>query len=87
MVLNIELNLFERRTMPTIRKSKDTLGGRIQNLRLDKNDSVNELADYLQTSIKVIYNTESNLSIPSALMLSQIAKKYRVSIDYLIEGK
>lgn len=73
--------------MPTIRKSKDTLGGRIQNLRLDKNDSVNELADYLQTSIKVIYNTESNLSIPSALMLSQIAKKYRVSIDYLIEGK
>lgn len=73
--------------MVTIRKSKDTIGGRINNLRLDNNDSVNLLSDYLGTTMKVIYNIESNLSEPTLEYLKGIKKRYKVSYEYLIEGE
>lgn len=63
-----------------------TLGSKIKKLRTDNNNSVAELADYLGTSMKVIYNIEGGLSKPSAVMLVKIAKKYKVDVEQLVEG-
>jgi len=62
-------------------------GHRIQSLRKGKNISVNELADYLQTSMKVIYNIESNKSEPNINELILLSKKLNKSIDYLCKGE
>ena len=70
----------------TLRKSGNSIGVRVNNLRLDHNDSVRELADYLKTSIKVVYNIESDLSKPNAEQSLLICKKYKVSIEYLLYG-
>ena len=64
-----------------------TIGNRIQKLRKDNGDSVLALADYLNTSMKVIYNIESDKSEPNIETLAKLKLHYKTSYEYLIEGK
>jgi transcriptional regulator with XRE-family HTH domain len=65
----------------------NTLGQRIRELRKDRNISVLEMSEYLKTSMKVIYNIESDNSEPNIEMLILLSKRLNKSIDYLCKGE
>jgi len=64
-----------------------TLGHNFKKIRLDRNISVREVADYLNTSMKVIYNIEGSISEPNIEQLMLLSKLYKISIDELVKGK
>lgn len=63
-----------------------TLGSRIKQLRIDRGESVLALAEYLATSMKVVYNIESDKSEPNLELLAKLKLHYKTTYEYLIEG-
>ena len=64
-----------------------TLGRKFKQVRIDRNISIREVADCLETSMKVIYNIESSLSEPNIEQLIKLSNLYKISIDELVKGK
>jgi len=64
----------------------DTLGKRIEELRIETGLSMNELAKRINSSHVQIANYEKDLQVPSAIILQKIAKELHTSADYLLDG-
>lgn len=63
-----------------------TLGNRVEKLRLKFNHTKEELAEYIGTTSKVVYNVEKDISEPNLNFIIKVCKRYKVTSDYLIFG-
>lgn len=63
-----------------------TIGQRIKKLRLKYNMTGNELGLKLNVTRNAISQWETDKRIPTSHMLSELAKIFNVSTDYLING-
>lgn len=63
-----------------------TIGQRIKELRLKHNMTGNELGLKLNVTRNAISQWETDKRIPTSHMLSELAKIFNVSTDYLING-
>jgi|GEM_PF-2012430 len=59
-------------------------GDRLRACREAYGDTQRDLAEYLGVSVNSVANWENNRREPDALSLSRIAKRYGVSVDYLL---
>lgn len=64
----------------------NTIGQRIKSLRLKYNMTGNELGDRLNVTRNAVSQWETDKRIPTSHMLSELAKLFNVSTDYLING-
>ena len=63
-----------------------TLGEKIYTLRQNDKKTLNDLANYLDVSMNTVYRWEHDLSTPRKMFLSNIAKYYKVSMEYLLSS-
>lgn len=66
--------------------SEQTLGGRIVQLRNERNMSQQDLAKALDISTAALRNLEHNTAEPRLYTLQQLANEFTVPIDYLVYG-
>lgn len=64
----------------------NTIGQRIKSLRLKYNMTGNELGARLNVTRNAVSQWETDKRIPTSQMLSELAKLFNVSTDYLING-
>ena len=64
----------------------NTIGQRIKYLRLKYNMTGNELGARLNVTRNAVSQWETDKRIPTSQMLSELAKLFNVSTDYLING-
>ena len=64
----------------------NTIGHRIKSLRLKYNMTGNELGARLNVTRNAVSQWETDKRIPTSQMLSELAKLFNVSTDYLING-
>ena len=64
----------------------NTIGQRIKSLRLKYNMTGNELGARLNVTRNAVSQWETDKRIPTSQMLSELAKLFNVSTDYLIIG-
>lgn len=64
----------------------NTIGQRIKSLRLKYNMTGNELGDRLNVTRNAVSQWETDKRIPTSHMLSELAKLFNVSMDYIISG-
>jgi transcriptional regulator with XRE-family HTH domain len=65
----------------------NTIGSRIKLLRRNANVSREEFCEWLGFSNKVLYNIESDISLPSIDAVIRIAKRFHTTTDYVLTGK
>lgn len=65
----------------------DTLGGRIAELRRQRNMTQEALAEVLGVSSQAVSKWENNLSCPDIQLLPALARTLRVTIDELLCGE
>ena len=63
-----------------------TIGNKIEYLRNKSNHTRDELAEYIGTTSKIVYNVEKGISEPNLHFIEKVCKRYKVSADYLIFG-
>ena len=64
----------------------NTIGQRIKSLRLKYNMTGNEVGARLNVTRNAVSQWETDKRIPTSQMLSELAKLFNVSTDYLING-
>lgn len=62
-----------------------TLGEKLRKLRQDKKLSLDKVAEATESSKSYLWELETGRKNPSAEKVSEIAKYYGVSIDYLMD--
>ena len=62
----------------------ETLGDRLKSLRKEKGYTLEQVADKLNTTKVTISRYEKNLREPKKETISQLAKLFNVSADYLL---
>lgn len=68
-------------------RQRNTIGARIILLRHEKGISREQLAQELGCSIKVMYNIESDITIPNIEQAVKMSKLFGTTIDYIVLGK
>lgn len=63
-----------------------TFGQKVEKLRNKFNHTREELAEYIGTTSKIVYNVEKGISEPNLKFIEKVCKRYKVSADYLILG-
>lgn len=61
------------------------LGSKIKSLRIKKNLTQEQLADYLSVSVQTISRWETSVNYPDVIMLPVLANIFDVTTDYLLE--
>lgn len=61
-------------------------GGKLKNLRKEKNLTQQQLADRVGVTKSIISAYECGLRFPSRIILLKIAEQFRVSTDYLLDS-
>lgn len=68
-------------------KQRNTIGSRVIMLRHERGILREQLAQELGCSIKVMYNIESDITIPNTEQAVKMSKMFNCTLDYLILGK
>ena len=63
-----------------------TFGQRVERTRNKFNHTREELAEYIGTTPKIVYNVEKGISEPNLMFIEKVCKRYKLSADYLILG-
>jgi len=74
-----ELDRFELQQL-------NTMGSRIKLMRDRNNISVEQLAETLDVTPKVVYNIESDTTFPKIQHLVTLRKLFKTTIDFIILG-
>jgi len=61
------------------------LGSKIKSLRIKKNLTQEQLADYLSVSVQTISRWETSVNYPDVIMLPVLTNIFDVTTDYLLE--
>ncbi|MBQ8293284.1 MAG: helix-turn-helix domain-containing protein [Bacilli bacterium] len=65
---------------------KNTIGKKIQQLRINKGISQNDLANYFHISHQTVSKWENDVNIPDVLTCKELANFFSVSLDYLLDN-
>ena len=68
-------------------KINNSIGDRIKELRLSKKWSQKKLAEKINTDNRQVCTYENNKTFPSAETLTNLAKAFDVTVDYILMGK
>lgn len=63
-----------------------TFGQRVERTRNKFNHTREELAEYIGTTPKIVYNVEKGISEPNLKFIYRVCERYKISADYLIFG-
>ena len=63
-----------------------TIGKKIQQLRVNKGISQNDLANYFHVSHQTVSKWENDINIPDILTCKEIANFFGVSLDFLLDN-
>ena len=62
------------------------LGKTIKRLRINKKESQQDLADFLNISFQSVSKWENDIAKPDITLLKKIANHFDITIDYLLDN-
>ena len=66
---------------------KMDFGGKLRQLRKDKNISQEKLAQYLNVSFQAVSKWENNNTCPDIVLLPEIARFFGITVDELLQAE